>query len=153
MDRKAVAGPFEDIPALMIVSIGVAILLVSLANAFYSFEEDQEGNAEDLINDFIYALRNYDKLTEEGKGQGIFSAERLGGLNASLIIIDLNIECDFKLEFQEKSGYTSDPTYSTQTSQLPDVGQKEVIYRSTPIGISVGGIVHAGVMTVTIWGF
>ena len=153
-DCRAVAGPFEDIPALMIVSIGVAILLVSLANVFYSFEEEVRGRSgEDIINDLIYALRNYDKLTEEGKGQGIFSAEKLGGLNASLIEIDLNTECDFRIEFQERSSYIKGVEYSTQTSDLPDIGNKEVIWRSTPVGISTTGAIHAGIMTVTIWGF
>ena len=154
LDKKGIASPFEDIPALMVVSIGVAILLASLANAFLSFEEEaQKDDSRDMLNDLICALRTYDKLQEEGKGQGIFSSVKLSSLNASLIAMDLNIVHEFSISFKDTSSYGSDLEYHTQSEDIPDVGTEEVLWRSTPVGITYGDVVHAGTMTVTIWGF
>jgi len=153
MNRLGVSSPLEDIPALMVVSIGVAILLASLANAFLSFEEGQQDDGREIMNDLIFALRDYDKLQEEGKGQGIFSSLNLASLNASLVAMDLNIGHEFSIVFTDKSGYGTDVEYSTATEELPDMGNEAVIWRSTPVGIIYGNVVHAGTMTVAIWGF
>ncbi len=153
LDKKALAGPLEDLTALLVVSIGIAILLASVGAAFTSVNEDNDDKPEEGLNDLIYALRNYKKLTLDNTGQGIFSALKLTTLNATLIAMDLNIEYEFRLEFQEKSSYNSMLGYSTQTEKLPDVGQEGVLFRTTPVGISNGGFVHAGVMIVAVWGF
>ena len=148
-DSRALAGPFEDLPALMVVSIGAAVLLASLANAFLAFEEDND-TPEELLDDFVSALKSYNKLTT---GQGIFSADKLGALNATLVSWDLNVACDFRLEFCERSSYNTENTFTTQTADLPDIGQEAVLSRAVPIGIAYSGTVHAGTLTVTIWGY
>jgi hypothetical protein len=152
-DRRALASPFEDLPALMVVSIGVVILLVSMANAFYSWDESVKDGPEEIIDDLVFALRNYEKLTENGMGQGIFSSLKLGSLNATLITMDLNLGYELRIEITEVSSYSTDMTYSSQTSPLPDVSRKEIVWDTTAIGIFYNGQVHAGTMNVAIWGY
>ena len=152
-DRRAIAGPFEDIPALLLITVGVVILIVSVSNAMYTYEESVEKSPEDMLDDIIYAIRSYDKLTEGGKGPGIFSTVKLGAMDADAIAQDLGIKYDFKVEVRESSSYGNTQTYSAETGPVPDVGDAKIVFRSVPAGLSYNSEVHAAVLTVAIWGY
>lgn len=152
-DRRAIAGPFEDIPALLLITVGAVILIVSISNALYTYEQAQHESPEDMLDDLIYAIRSYDKLIESGRGPGVFSSVKLGSMDAKAIAQDLGVGYDFRVEVRESSSYGNAQRYSAETGPVPDVGDARIVFRSMPAGISYNSEVHAAVLTVAIWGY
>jgi hypothetical protein len=152
-DRRAIAGPFEDIPALLLITVGVVILMVSITNALYTYEQNARKSPEDMLDDLVYALRSYDKITESGRGPGVFSSLKLGAMDAKAIAQDLGITYDFKVEVRESSSYGSAQLYRAETGPVPDVGDAKLVFRSVPAGLVCNSEVHAAVLTVAIWGY
>lgn len=151
--RRAIAGPFEDIPALLLITVGAVILIVSISNALYTYEQEHQRSPEDMLDDLINALRSYEKITEAGKGPGVFSSLKLGSLDAKAIAQDLGVTFDFKVEVRESSSYGSAQSYSAETGPVPDVGEARLVFRSVPAGIVFNSEVHAAVLTVAVWGY
>ena len=74
-------------------------------------------------------------------------------MSAENILSNLNPGCEFSLIFKEKSSYSTDKEYTTSTEEYPSESLTEVHSRTVAVGIYTGGSVHAGTMTVAVWGF
>ena len=78
IDDRGVGGPFEDIPALIIVIIGFTIFI---STSFYSysiyFENHTIQKPEDICWNMLKNFRSYQVLLVDGGGEGDFSYRKL----------------------------------------------------------------------------
>lgn len=137
----------------MIVTIAVAILMASISNAFFDLKGDNERSPKDVLDDVVKAIRNYKGLIKDGASPGIFSTEKLENLNSKTIALELNIKYELKIEVCERSSYSEEISWSHQTSELPDMGEYELLSSATPAGLDYFGQVHSGILIVSIWGW
>jgi len=75
---EGVAGPFEDIPALIIVVIGIMIFFASAINSFASYYERHNiQDPEEICWNILKSVRNYDRFLVDGGNDGDFSYNKL----------------------------------------------------------------------------
>ena len=154
MRSSGVAGFFEDIPVLILVTLGISMFLFSSAHAFTNYLQHQ--SQQDLQDDavrFAHSLRSYDRLIED-KTPGVFSQERIERLNTSQLTKGFppdHLAFEYQvtiLEMREKpeDGLAS---YTWLTSPIPK-GKDRAIVQSYVLIEDASGA-HPARLSVLVW--
>lgn len=150
-DRKAVAGFFSDIPALLAILIALSIFSVSVFNAQQNFEKQKSSeDMKEKADDFLDVV-----LTSQfTKNKGRFQADKLVNLNVSSVqkfYPPNSLGFQYNLTIEDNSQYEHSYSCSFQTSSKPALG--DIYSASSPINIEEeNGNSHIGTVTVFIWG-
>jgi len=159
---KAVAGFFEDIPALLIVTIGISVFIVSALYIFNLYIEYHRG--PDIVEDreaFIHTLRTYEGLQyDKTKQDGMFDPNKIKVIMGENITRDLHPNFRFYIEIYDVSD-SFEPVNRTRrpgeggainNSELPQSPLIEIAAGYTAVNIMMPlGDVHAARMEVWIW--
>ena len=153
-DRKGVAGFFEDIPALMVVTIGLAVFLFSLASGLSGYLHHHEALKEHGEGvDLVQALRSYQGLIYEDL-EGVLDGEKVSTITFEELILDLDprhLGYDYTIQITDLSGKGNAGNYTrTFNTSLPGPGS-EVTVLSSPVVIQVDGQARPGMVTIKIW--
>lgn len=153
-EDEGVSGFFEDIPALIVVILGFGIFLASIANAFVTYQAQQDSfRMHEKSLEFTRAIRGYDKLTYNYM-EGIFEGKKLLGISNETIEEDFNpdrLGYDYRIIVNDVSDYPNSNLYvkSFQTSSLHLKSSKYTIASS--VVIKVEEHYHSAQLIVTIW--
>jgi hypothetical protein len=152
--EEGIAGFFEDIPVLIVVTIATGIFLYSLVHAYVIYLDQFEyqrmhENALDLCTSF----RSYDGLIF-GSDQGVFQGDKLISLSNEALQEDYNatvLGYDYQISIIDMSDYSNSANYtkSFKTSTPPARGDKYSV--TTSVLIKVDETYHAAQLIVTIW--
>jgi hypothetical protein len=152
--EEGIAGPFEDIPVLIVVIIATAIFLFSLVHAYVNYIENIEDNrmsenAQSLSN----SLRSYEALLD-GSREGVFLGEKLQVFTTEKLKEDYNesrLGYHFRMSVLDTSGYPNANNYTNSfgNHNLPVEGNKYTV--TTSILIRVDSHYHTARLIVTAW--
>ncbi len=151
--RKGVAGFFEDIPALMIVTISLAIFIIIVLSVFSTYY-----NAQVYIKmredgeSFSRAVRSYDGLKADYWSRaGVFDSKKLISASAENISRDLHTSYRFSIEVEDVSEYQT--KYSTKIISGLEFATSTKITVTSGANIYVSDTeLHCARLRVSIWG-
>ena len=156
-----VAGPFEDIPSLIIVTVGLGVFLLSLVQVYTIYGESVAlSQMNEEANDISRAVRSYDKLLVNGSytaqpTEGRFDSEKLNMMTSEQLTKDIVIEYKFNVtviqfsHLDENGDKIMDGKWG-YGSDIPD--DKPLSKVSTPVVIKVNeGLYMLGQLNVTVW--
>lgn len=152
--EEGIAGFFEDIPVLIVVTIATGIFLYSLVHAYVLYlDQFEEQRMHENAREFCGSIRSYDGLTY-GSEEGIFLGDKLNSLTDEALQEDFNetvLGYDYQISIIDTSDYpiSVNFTKSFRTSMPPVKGNKYSI--TTSILIKVDETYHAAQLIVTIW--
>jgi trans-2-enoyl-CoA reductase len=152
--EEGIAGFFEDIPVLLVVTIATGIFLVSLVSAYVNYlDHMKDHNMHDNAADFSQALRGYDELIYDFQ-EGVFEGEKLISLEDENLQNDFNestLGYHYQVAIIDTSDYPDSNNYTTSFGNLnPPVNENKYTV-TTSILIKVDERYHAAQMIVTIW--
>lgn len=149
-NEGGVAGFFEDIQVLIVVTISMGIFLASAVNAYASYLSFQDSiRFQKDANDFADSLLSYDGLIHE-KRRGMLDAFKLGNLDPQKIRQDLQINYEFQIIVNDVSKYPNASNYDIIIESSSPLGSRRSSVLSANIWISDIEI-HAARLAVTIW--
>lgn len=152
--EEAVAGPFEDIPVLIVVMIATTIFLFSMVHAYVNYLDNIEyqrmrENAYSLSN----SIRSYEELTDDSK-VGIYLGEKVLLLTTD----DLNEDFEeaslgyhFRISILDTSSYTNSNEYSKSFGNPNPPASGDMYSVTTSVLINVNEEYHTARLMVTIW--
>jgi hypothetical protein len=152
--EEAVAGPFEDIPVLIIVMIATGIFLFSLVNAYATYlDQYDHQRMHENAHTLSQSLRSYDQLIY-GSQEGVFSGDKVISLSSDILALDYDqrsLGYNYQVSIIDKSDYSDnlDFTRTFGNSDPPLSGDKYSVTDS--ILIKVDNEYHAAQLVVTIW--
>ena len=152
IDRKGIAGFFIDIPALIVIIIGLSIFTASIYQAHLSYAEEKgEEHMIDDLDNFIKNFRNYDYISES---EGVYRIENLRTLNSTILEKEYSpakLEFHYKIEIIDDSNYNSKYYFSFQSDGLPK--NQDIYSLKSPIILKEDtGISHLSTLRISIWG-
>ncbi|MEW5761106.1 MAG: hypothetical protein AB1779_10120 [Candidatus Thermoplasmatota archaeon] len=155
-ERTGVIGFFEDIPALIVITIALGIFFVGALTAYTTHTRYQEH--ADFIRDgykFSKSIRNYDGLKYDLNPQdSVFYAPKVTTLSVKNITNDLNVKYNFLIQINDVSDYPKKYSIEIKTSPIPETKSlkvgKTVVSSSVCILVSENEI-HPAILTVAIW--
>ena len=155
--RLGIAGFFEDIPALMVVTIALAIFLIIVLSVYSNYYTSQVYvKMREDGESFSKAVRSYDGLKSEyWNSAGFFDAKKIMSVTAENISRDLHPPYRFSIEIEDVSGY---PTKYERKGDNAIISGKE--YKAvTKVSVTSGANIlvsdieiHCARLTVSIWG-
>lgn len=150
-DRRGVAGFFEDIPILIVVTIGIGIFMLSAINAYTSYVSGQRNiKLADDCWQFSETVRSYEGLLYEPKLQsGLFDCYRVQTLNITTLARDLHPDFKYQIQIVDVSDYPAKYNLTLESSK-PPVSGKYTIKSAVNIVVSDSEI-HPAQLIVTIW--
>jgi hypothetical protein len=152
--EEGIAGFFEDIPVLIVVTIATGIFLGSLVSAYVSYlDQFEHRNMHNNALDFSDAIRSYEGLVHEHE-EGVFEGEKLVSLDERALQEDFNestLGYHYQVAIIDTSDYQNSNNYTTSfgDSNPPLKGNKYTV--TTSVMIKVDEKFHAAQMIVTIW--
>jgi hypothetical protein len=152
--EEAVAGPFEDIPVLIVVTIAVGIFLISLVSAYVTYLDQYEHQRmHDDAQRLSRSIRGYDGLTY-GSQEGVFSAEKVTSLSPESLSLDYNEDSlgfHYQISIIDKSDYSENllGMRTFESSEPPLSGNRYSVTDS--VLIKMDNEYHAGQLVVTVW--
>jgi hypothetical protein len=154
LGKEGIAGPFEDIPVLLVVIIATAIFLFSLVHAYVNYIDNIEKqrmreNTQSLCN----SLRSYEVLLD-GSSDGVYDGEKLQTFSNEKLNVDYNesrLGFHFRMSIVDTSDYPNANYYTMSFGDLnpPVEGDKYTV--TTSILIRVDSEYHAAQLIVTVW--
>lgn len=154
LGEEGIAGPFEDIPVLIVVVIATAIFLFSLVNAYVNYIDTIENQRmrEDALS-LSNSLRSFEGL-QKGAEEGIFDGEKLLLFSTEKLNRDYNeskLGYHFRMSVLDTSDYPNANNYTRSFGdQNPPVGGNKYSV-TTSILIKVDTEYHTAQLIVTIW--
>ncbi len=150
--RRGVAGFFVDIPALLLILVGISIFTASLYHSHTSYLERREEEAlKEELDRFVENLRGYRYLAGS---PGVFIAGRVERVNRSILNESYHpttLGFRYSLEIEDNSGYEKDYSREINTERIPS--SRDVYVKSTSIIIKeYNGRNHLAELRVSIWG-
>lgn len=152
--EEGIAGFFEDIPVLIVVTIATGIFLYSLVHAYvlYLDQFEYQRMHENALG-LCKSVRSYEGLTH-GSEEGVFLGEKLTSLNTEALQEDFNVTVlgfNFQISIIDTSDYSNGANYtkSIGTSDLPVTGNKYSV--TTSVLIKVDETYHTAQLIVIIW--
>ncbi len=150
LDNKGVGGFFTDIPALIVIIIGLSIFTVSAYNFHNEYVQKKYNDGiEENLDSFMDNIRNYDYIAES---DGVFYASNVQRLNSTTIKKDFNpnsLGFNYKIEIIDTSGYEQRYDKSIETETVPS--NKDVYIDSSSITIRSSSTYHLGKLKISIW--
>ena len=152
--EEGIAGFFEDIPVLIVVTIATGIFLYSLIHAYVLYLDQLENqkmneNAMDLCK----SIRSYDVLICNSQ-EGIFLSDKVISLTHESLQEDFNateLGYNYQISIIDTSDYLDSINYTKtfKTSDPPTKGNR--YSQTTSVLIKVDENYHAAQLLVTIW--
>ncbi len=158
--KDAVAGFFEDIPALMVVVIGVTIFFASMINAFMNYSVTQFEDDPQEGQKLLEAIISYSGLTKDGYKDGTFDRGKLRNLTIEDLERDIFTEFEYEIYVEDVSDYPDRENYTFNTSKVPGVHENvefrlRIIY---PVNIYTSiephhrqTCLHGAFLRITLW--
>ena len=158
--KDAVAGFFEDIPALMVVVIGVTIFLASMINAFMNYSVRQYDDDPQEGQKLLEAIIAHPGLVKDGYKDGTFDRGKLRNLTIEDIEKDIFTEFNYEIFIEDVSDYPDRENFNFNTSNLSDIDEDvefrlRIIY---PVNIYTSieqhqrqTCIHGAVLSITLW--
>ena len=158
--KDAVAGFFEDIPALMVVVIGVTIFLASMINAFMNYSVRQYEDDPQEGQKLLEAIVSYPGLIKDGYKDGTFDRGKLRNLSIEDLERDIFTDFDYEIYVEDVSDYPDRENFTFNTSKVPDADENvefrlRLIY---PVNIFTSiephqqqTCIHGAVLRITLW--
>ncbi len=153
-DNKGFEGFFEDLPVLIVVTIGIGIFLISIIQAYATYlEEIEKEEMRDNCNELCEAMRNYSELTYEST-EGLFLGDKIKTLTLEMLKEDFNesaLGYQYQISVLDKSDYSGNSEYTRtfRTSEEPSRAPKFTTVSS--VLIKVNDEYHAAQLIITIW--
>lgn len=149
-NTKGIGGFFTDVPALIVIIIGLSIFTVSVYNFHDNYvEKKYEDGMEEDLESFMKDIRNYDYIAES---DGVFYSSNLQELNSTRIREDYDpnsLGFGYKIEVIDNSGYDQRYNKTINTGKVPS--DKDVYVDSTSITIKDYSQYHLGTLKIYIW--
>lgn len=150
-DQRGVAGFFVDIPALLVIMIGLSVFTVSIYRAQSSYADRvRDENWDQKLADFMDMMRKHDLLAHRS---GVFSVRNLAGLNDTTLIEAYNTSSmgfNYRIQIIDNDAYLTDHSRTFQTAGLPL--NKDIYADETSIVLRQSdGRTHLSSMMVSIW--
>ncbi len=154
--RKGVSGFFEEIPALILATIGMSIFFITAIMAYSNYMGQQE--SQKFIDDadaFSKAVRNYKGLVYDADGhplEGRFDAFKVPNLNVTNVTKDLNVKIKgrhYIVTIQDVSDYDKHYDISIESSSREGTRRTQVI--STAMIRVSDDESHLARLTTVIW--
>ncbi|MEM2900480.1 MAG: hypothetical protein QXT63_06770 [Thermoplasmata archaeon] len=155
--RLGIAGFFEDIPALMVVTIGLAIFIIIVLSVYSNYYTTQVYvKIREDGESFSKAVRSYEGLKSEyWNRDGFFDAKKLMNITAENISRDLHPGYKFSIEIEDVSSY---PTKYERKGENAIVSGKDY-QKTTKVSVTSGANIfvsdteiHCARLRVSIWG-
>lgn len=152
--EEGIAGFFEDIPVLLVVTIATGIFLYSLVHAYVLYLDQFEyQRMHENALDICSSVRSYDGLIY-GSEEGIILDNKLTSMTNEAIQKDFNatvLGYNYQISIIDTSDYPNSANYtkSFRTSTPPVKGNKYSV--TTSVLIKVDEAYHAAQLIVTIW--
>lgn len=153
-EEEGVAGFFEDIPVLIVVTIATGVFLYSLIHAYVLYLDQFESqkmneNAMDLCR----SIRSYDGLIYKSQ-EGIFLGDKIKSLTPETLQEEFNVSrlgYHYQISIIDTSDYLDSINYTKtfKTSDQPIKGNR--YSQTTSVLIKVDENYHAAQLIVTIW--
>ena len=116
-NRRGVAGFFEDIPALIVVVLGVGIFLASMIKAFTYYQTSQyENEPEEEAQRLFEAFISYPALKREGYKDGTFDVGKLRNLTMEQLKRDIYTDYEYWIYIKDVSFYPNQKGFVFNTS-------------------------------------
>lgn len=156
--ESGIAGFFEDIPTLIIITVSLSIFLLSIAQSFASYSRFQDiSRFEQECMELSEKVRAYDGLVyDKWMVPGVFDKSKMENLTPEKVSEDLYIRWDYQIEIIDVTGYY-EFSYNLTINSTPmptvpgvDYTTKQSIYSSVNIWVQEDEV-HAGHMIVSIW--
>jgi hypothetical protein len=122
-NQSGVAGFFEDIPALIVVTIGIGIFLTSIVTIYPKYIESKQ-NSDFIRESFNVAesIRASDDLLYEPNMQnGVFDAYKVQTMDVQQLNITKGTELRCRLEIIDVSDYPAKYNKTLQTFEDSEV--------------------------------
>jgi|GEM_PF-1701964 len=154
--RDGVAGFFEEIPALILATIGMSIFFITALMAYSNYMGQQE--AIKFVDDgdaFSKAIRNYKGLVYDADGhpiEGRFDYFKVPNLNVTNVSKDLNVKIKnrhFIVEIKDVSDYDTHYDVRIESSSREGLRRTEVL--STVYIRVTDDESHLARLTTVIW--
>jgi hypothetical protein len=152
--KEGIAGFFEDIPVLIVVTIATGIFLGSLVSAYVNYLDQFEyRNMRENVTDFSDALRSYGGFIYEYE-EGVFEGDKLISVDERTLQEDFNestLGYHYQVAIIDTSDYPNSNNYTISfgNSNPPMKVNKYTVTSS--VLIKVDEKFHAAQMIVTIW--
>ena len=152
--RKGVGGFFEDIPVLIIVTVGISVFLITSMHALSVYlTNDQHMNFRDDVDQFVQNLRTYTHLSDR-EGGGTFSLDKVKDLSSERLIADfppakVGFHYQLSLEVIDRSEEQLNRSFSWATGNI-DSKADHVIVRSYLL-VREGDLLHASKLSLLAW--
>ncbi|MEM2899467.1 MAG: hypothetical protein QXT63_01630 [Thermoplasmata archaeon] len=154
--RKGVAGFFEEIPALILATIGMSIFFITALMAYSNYMGQQETiKFIDDANAFSKAIRNYKGLVYDADGhpiEGRFDHYKVPNLNVTNVSKDLNVKIKnrhFIVKIEDVSDYDTHYNVTIESSSREGLRRTEVL--STVYIRVTDDESHLARLTTVIW--
>lgn len=153
--KRAVGSFFEEIPALFLVVVSIALLISSLfvTSARYN-QQNTTTNFFQQGYTFMEEIRSYKNLTYQNE-PGIFNVYAMGNLTRQNITYDLHPMFGYYINITDVSGYHVKYNHTVYSSPIPKntLGLKYgIVTVSSTVDIWVSPTeIHLAKLTVTIW--
>lgn len=150
----AVAGVFEELPALLVVLVGISLFMVSAAHSFSEWGGDQDyASLQEDCQTFTAMVKSSDLLCSEGKS-GCFDMAMLENCSEQEFLSTFNssvLEFEYQVTIQclNISTGLSTFTLSVNSSDMRDA--LEIATFSTCVSVYNKNKMEAARLSVSIW--
>ncbi|MFA5772043.1 MAG: hypothetical protein WC974_04870 [Thermoplasmata archaeon] len=154
-NKNGVAGFFEDIPALIVVTIGVGIFLTSIVTIYPKYIESEQ-NTDFMRESFNVAetIRASDDILYEPDMQnGVFDAYKVQKMDSQQLNQTVHTELRCRIDIIDASDYPTKYNKTTQNFEDSEVPNFRMRYSITlPVCIKKSEAeVHPAKMIVTLY--
>jgi hypothetical protein len=154
--KDGVGDVSEELPALLVVLVALAIFISGVAQAYSSYlEREKTLDRNEKIRSFLSTLSSDPALTEEGR-IGIFDYAALVDVNSTKHVLDAysagKIGFHFSIRISDASRSFRLPNVTFQDE--PALEGSETVALSSPCNIiDADGFVRPALIAVNAWGF
>jgi len=153
-----VAGYFEDIPALIVVLIGVGIFLASVINAFVHYTSRQYISEPDEGQRLLENVLSYHRIKRDGYKDGTFDRDKLRNITVERFERDILTELEYEIRIKDVSDYPDRENFTWRTAPGPgDDADLHLVY-TYPVNIFTSTelhqtqtTIHGAVLRLSVW--
>jgi len=153
--KKGVAGFYEEIPAMVLVILGVTLFLLSVVHVVSLYLST---TTKETIQDECYQLsrlvRSYEKIMYNGTYSmnpvsGIFDIDKINNLTNTTVLKDLHSTHKYKIAIEDLENTSNVWYFGNDT---PEPRPAVIAVENAPVCIKVmHDVFHIGRLTVEMW--
>jgi hypothetical protein len=114
----------EEVPALLVVVLGLSIFILSIAQAYVAYAvQAEQMRGQELVRQFATSINSYEEITWDWR-PGVFDSVKLATLPDEAVLREFNPESlgfQYQITVVDVSSYSceSRDTYRLNSSQMP----------------------------------